>query len=180
MARITSPAQTSWTDYTPASGIEYTYTVTQTTMVGVDTLTSQDVSASASVSLGGVVLVSVSAPETLRTVLRYTRERTFAPTTVRATYTPASGADPTIVRARTHYYEPSFEAQLFTDASAPASQRRDELVALDEAGDTVCYRDNHGRKLFLDITATITDQVPDWYTASVEGIETFFREGEGS
>lgn len=178
MARITSPAQTSWTDYTPASGIEYTYTVTQTTMVGVDTLTSPDVSASASVALGGVVLVSVSAPETLRTTLRYTRERTFAPTTVRATYTPASGADPTIVRARTHYYEPSFEAQLFADASAPASQRRDELVALDEAGDTVCYRDNHGRKLFLDMTATITDQVPDWYTASVEGIETFFREGE--
>lgn len=177
MARIMSPTQTSWIDYTPASGIEYTYTVTQTTMVGVDTLTSPDVSASASVSLGGVVLVSVAAPETLRTVLRYTRERTFTPVKVSATYTPVSGADPTIVRSRTHYYEPSFDAQLHADSAAPSSQRRDELVAIDASGDTFCYRDNHGRKLFIDVTATITDQVPDWYTASVEGHEVAFIEG---
>lgn len=178
IARITSPTLTTWTDYTPASGVEYTYTVTQTILTGVDTLTSPGVSASASVTLGGVVLISIAAPETLRTNLRYTRERTYQPVTGKALYTPASGADPTIVRARTHYYTPAFEAQIFDDAAAPASQRRDELIALDEAGDTACYRDNHGRKLFLDVMATVTDQVPDWYTASVEGVEVYFREGE--
>lgn len=178
LARITSPTQLTFTDYTPASGIEYTYEITQTIMTGVDMLPSDPVSESASVSLGGVVLVSVTEPERLRTNLRYTRERDFGRTTRESVYEPVSGAKPTTVRTRTYYRDVSFDAQIFDDAAASALVRRLELEAIDEDGGTYCYRDNHGRKMFITIpNVTITDQVPDWYTASVDLREERFREG---
>lgn len=178
LARITSPTQTSFTDYTPASGIEYTYTITQTIMTGLDFLTSEGVTGSASVSLGGVVLVSVTDPTVLRTNLRYTREREFSRTTKESVYGPLNRQKPTTVRARTYYKTVSFDVRLFVDRNSTAATRRAELEAIDEDGGTYCYRDNHGRKLFVTIpNVTITDQVPDWYTASIELREEYFVEG---
>src|SRR5699024_8473782 len=99
LARITSPTQTTFTDYVPASGVEYTYEITQTIMTGLDMLESDTVAASASVHLGGVVLVSVTDPTVLRTNLRYTNEREFGRATHEAVYEPVSGAKPTTVRS---------------------------------------------------------------------------------
>lgn len=180
LAEITSPTQTTFTDYAPASGVEYTYEITQTIMTGMDILPSNPATASASVKLGGVVLVSVTDPTVLRTNLRYTNERQFGRETEESLYVPASGAMPTTVRARTYYRRPTFDFQIFPDAIATADMRRAELEAIDEDGGTYCYRDNHGRKMFVTIpNVTITDQVPDWYTAAIELREVKYSEGLG-
>lgn len=178
LARITSPTQTTFTDYTPASGIEYTYSITQTIMTGLDTLPSEGVSGSSSVTLGGVVLVSVTDPTVLRTNLRYTRERDFSRVINESVYEPVNGDKPTTVRSRTYYRTPSFDAQIFSDSNSTAATRRMELEEIDQDGGTFCYRDNHGRKLYVTIPdVTITDQVPDWYTASIALREVKFAEG---
>src|SRR5690606_13818101 len=72
IARLSSPTQVAWTDYAPASGILYTYGITQTIMTGLDVLTSEPVIVTAQVDLGGVVLASVQDPQGLRTTLRHT------------------------------------------------------------------------------------------------------------
>lgn len=180
LARITSPTQTTFTDYVPASGVEYTYQITQTIMTGLDMLESAPATASASVQLGGVVLVSVTDPTVLRTNLRYTNEREFGRVTNESVYEPVSGAKPTTVRSRTYYRLPTFDFQIFPDRVSTAHTRRVELEAIDEDGGTYCYRDNHGRKMFVTIpNVTIRDMVPDWYTASIEMREVIFVEGVG-
>lgn len=178
LARITSPAQTSYTDYTPVSGIEYTYTLTQQILSGLDYLESDDVTATAQVDLGGIVLCDVSNPGTLRTALRHTQERDHGRTVDEVVYTPLSGATPTTVRSRTRYWGVQFDAQLVGDAWATAATRRIELDDLDAGLGTICYRDEKGRKYFCTMPdMTITDRVPDWYTAAITLREESYTEG---
>ena len=178
LRHVTSPSQTVFTDYTPVSGQAHTYAVTQTIMVGLDTLESAPFIATAGITLQGVVLVSVSDPETVRTTIRHTNEREFGRTISEAVYEPVNGRLPVTVRNRTHYRTPRFDFKLFADTAADAAMRRAELERVDMDGGTFCYRDNHGRKLFVTIPdMTITDQVPDWYTASLELREEEFVEG---
>ncbi len=175
---ITSPSQASFVYYTPASGVDCMFEVTQSILTDTDLLTSDPVTGSAIVHLNGVVLVSVDNPTTLRTTMRYTAERAFARTIGEAVYTPVNGALPTTVRTPTYYRAPSFDAKVFGDAVATAETRRAELEAIDRDGGTFCYRDNHGRKMYVTIPSlTITDQLPDWYTASIEMREESFSEG---
>lgn len=178
LERITSPSQTSFIYYNPPSGEDQYFEVTQSILTDSDVLTSEPATGSAMVTLGGVVLVSVANPSTLRTALRYTNERAFNRTISEAIYTPVNGERPTTVRDKTYFRAPSFDAQLFNDRAAVSWVRRAELEAIDRDGGTYCYRDNHGRKLFVTIPKlTITDQVPDWYTVSIDLREEEFVEG---
>jgi hypothetical protein len=167
--RITSPSQVSIVDYVPASGYEYTYTITQTILTGLDELTSEPVSVAATVTLGGVVLCSVALPEEIRTTLRYTADRDYGRDIDESPYYPVNGAMPTTVRSRKRVVAPAFTAQLFNDDAATANVRRLELEAMDIAAGTLCYRDNHGRKQFVTMPGCeITDHVPDWFEAAIE------------
>ncbi len=178
LVRLTSPLQVSYTDYVPVSGHEHTYTITQTILTGLDLLTSTPVTASATISLGGVVLCSVVDPETIRTTLRHTAERDYPREIDEAVYQPLDGSKPTTVRAPQRVVEPSFDAQLVSDAGASAATRRDELDALDASGDTLCYRDNHGRKFFVVMPElVITDMLPAWYVARIGLREEQYAEG---
>jgi hypothetical protein len=178
LARLSSPASVFFIDYLPASGVEYTYAITQTILTGLDELTSVPVEATASVTLGGVVLCSTASPGTIRTNLRYTRERDFTRRIDEAIYVPLSGEEPTTVRSPSRIREPDFVAQLFDDTAATAAVRRDELEAIDISAHTLCYRDNHGRKLFCVLSKyRLTDQVPDWYTADLGLRAERFTEG---
>jgi hypothetical protein len=178
LARVTSPSQVAYTDYTPASGVDYTYTITQNILTGLDTLTSAEATATTSIALGGVVLCSVTSPESVRTALRYTSERDHSRSISEKIYQPLSGAKPTTVRSRAYMKEATFDAQLFADDEATAAQRRDEVTTCDENRGTFCYRDNHGRKYFCTLPdIQITDQVPDWYIAKIEVREELYVEG---
>lgn len=177
IARLSSPTTVAWTDYAPASGVLYTYAITQTIMTGLDVLTSTPVIVTAQVDLGGVVLVNVDRPETLRTCLRHTNERSYPRDIAEAVYQPASGAKPTTVRRLGRTIMPRFDAQLVDDLRATAAARRNELDAIDAAGGTYCYRDNHGRKYFVTLPdITISDRVPGWYVAALELREERYEE----
>lgn len=179
LARLTSPSSVFFLDYLPASGVEYTYAITQTILTGLDELTSVPVEATASVTLGGVVLCSTASPGTLRTALRYTNERDHNRQIQEAVYVPLSGIEPTTVRSPSRIREPDFDAQLFDDDGATAIVRKDELEDLDTSAHTLCYRDNTGRKIFVVLSGLrITDQVPDWFVASISLRAQRFVEGQ--
>lgn len=173
----TSPTATVFVDYTPPSGVEFAYDVTQSVREGVDTLFSASVRVYGQVDLGGVVLHSVRDPETLRTTLRYTNERDHDRSIDQTPYYPLSGGLPTTMRSRRYVRTPSFDFQLFDDAGASAGDRQRELTALDRSGHTVCYRDNHGQVIFATIVDCVwTSQVPDWYTGRLALREEKYRE----
>jgi hypothetical protein len=168
LARLSSPSSVVFIDYLPASGHEYIYSITQSILEGVDTIISVPATASATVTLGGVVLCSTASPATLRTTLRHTRDRDFNRKIDEAVYVPLSGEEPTTVRSSSRIREPDFMAQIFDDAAATAAVRRDELEAIDSSAHTLCYRDNHGRKLFCTMSKyRLADRVPDWYEADL-------------
>ncbi len=178
LARLTSPSEVSFTDYVPASGIEYTYGITQTIITGLDELVSDEVSAAATITLGGVVLCNVADPLTYRTALRYTADRDYPRQIDEVAYQPVSGAAPTTVRSRAYVPMPTFIAQIHGDAWATAQARRQEVEALDQHGGTLCYRDDKGRKLFVTMpVCSPTDHVPDWGTVAIALRREGYTEG---
>ena len=180
LARITAPTQVSYIDYIPQSGVVYTYSITQDILTGLDTLTSAAATATPedAIALGGVVLVSVDNPGSVRVNLKHTRERDHGRDIDEAVYQPLSGAAPTTVRSAAYVKNATFDARLFADDEATAAARRNELVACDESRDTFCYRDDKGRKYFCTLpSVTITDQVDSWYIAAVETRQERYTEG---
>ena len=88
-----------------------------------------------------------------------------------------AGGVPQTIRSRSRYRTITFDAIMPDDTYSTATQKRAELVALDEADTIVCYRDNTGRKWFAKIVdLTFTDQIPDWWRASVSLREETYTE----
>ena len=180
LANITSQTTTTYTDYTPASGIEYTYSILQVSTASGEALTSDPVTAEAEVEFGGVMLTAVGgAASTTQAAIRYTSERVEDRVFDEAVYTPLDGSNPQTIRSATRYVTMQFEAILPTDDYSTAAQKKGELVALDVANVTICYRDNHGRKLFGKIVdLSFTDQVPNWWRCSVSIREEQYVEAQ--
>ena len=165
LARITSPATVAFIDYTPASGYDYTYGITVSTLTGVDTLDSDPVYASTSVTLEGTVLTLVGNPGTYRSCLLNVRERGHNRNINEAVYQSLSGTKPTTVRSRARFWSSDFEGAIIPADDATALQRRNELDDLDAQNGTVCYRDGRGIKRFCKIVDfNMDDEKPDWYS----------------
>lgn len=176
--RLPAPSQVSVIDSVPASGVEYTYTIRQLLIEGLDELASVPVTAAAIARFGGVVLTSISDPGAVRVALRYTSERPHKRDIDETVYKPLSGDHPVTVRARTYDWSAEFEAQLWTDDWSSADDKRAALEALDATLGTGCYRDDRGRKHFCTLTkCDITDRTPGWYEATIGMRQEQYREG---
>lgn len=166
--QLTSPAQVTVTDYVPVNGVEYTYTMRQIILTGLDELESAAVSAVATAAFGGVVLTDVSAPDTLRSALRYTQERPHKHDKDETVYQPLSGAKPTTVRSAVYAWESDYKFQLVNDEWSTALAKRTELLALDAGLGTLCYRNEKGDKYFCTMPrCDVQDEVGDWYTGRI-------------
>ncbi len=175
---LTSPTQITVTDYTPANGIEYTYTIRQITKSGLDELESVAVSATATASFGGVVLCDVSNPDGLRSALRYTAERPHKHDIEETVYQPLSGTRASTVRSKTYNWESDYKAQLWTDAWSTAAAKRAELKTLDAALGTLCYRNELGDKYFCTMPrCDISDELGGYFEARIQNREELFEEG---
>jgi hypothetical protein len=175
---LTSPSQVSFIDYTPVSGITYTYEVTQIIQQGLDELESDGVETSNEVTFGGVVLCDMSDPAGLRVALRNVKEREHPRAIDEAIYQPLSGRRPTTVRSRTYFKTSAFDAQLFSDEWGTAEQKSEALEALDENLGTICYRDERKRKRFMKLAeCTPTDELPGWYRYALKLREESYEEG---
>lgn len=167
---ITSVNETSFIDFHPRSGIDYTYTLKVLTETELEFLQSDGVSGQARVDLGGIVLSSVLEPYTLRAYLTRVDERTFDYFGNETTYKRWGDNAPTTIRGRGRWHEISITALLADDAVADAAQRRAELEAIAllpqnvlpgqidpgnsvTSGQTYCYRDERSVKLFVSIPA---------------------------
>ena len=178
LAVLTSPTQLAFVDYTPVSGAIYTYGVKQRIMTGVDVLESAAVEVTAQVTLGGVVLSDISDAGGHRVVLRNTQSRGFEREVEEAVYRPLAKTAPSTIRMKTRYWQVPLDAQLITDTWSTAAQKAAALDDLDGLQSTVCYRDDRGRKRFCKIAAIkITDELPDYYTASLTLREEDYAEG---
>lgn len=178
---LTSPTQITVTDYTPVTGIEYTYTLRQIILTGIDELESAAVSASATCVFGGVVLCDISAPDTLRSALRYTSERPHKFAKEETAYQPLSGETATTVRSAYRNWETDFKAKLVDDEWSTALVKQAELEALDANLGTICYRDNIKRKYFSTMPrCEPTDQVPEWFEVRIALREELVVEGATS
>lgn len=175
---LTSPTQITVTDYTPVTGIEYTYTIRQIILTGIDELESAAVTAVATCNFGGVVLCDVSAPDTLRSALRYTAERPHKFDKESTKYQPLSGATATTVRSKYRNWETDFKFKLVDDDWSSALADRTELLALDANLGTICYRNNLGDKYFCTMPrCEPTDQIPEWFEGRIQLEEELFVEG---
>lgn len=178
---LSSPSQITVTDYTPVTGIEYTYTIRQIILTGLDELESAAVTAVATATFGGVVLCDVSAPDVLRSALRYTAERPHKFDKDSTKYQPLSGATATTVRSRYRNWETDFKFKLVDDEWSTALDDRNELLALDANMGTICYRNNLGDKYFSTMPrCEPTDQVPEWFEGRIQLEQELYREGATS
>ena len=175
---LTSPTQITVTDYTPVTGVEYTYTIRQITLLGLDELESAAVTASATCHFGGVVLCDISAPDTLRAALRYTAERPHKWDKEETVYQPLSGVTATTVRSRYHNWESDYKAKLVDDDWSTARAKRAELLALDAALGTLCYRNEKADKYFCTMPrCDVSDEVEGFFEARIQNREELFVEG---
>lgn len=178
VARITAATTTTYTDYTPASGINYLYTVTQVSNSSGVLIESVAATTTNSVTFGGIMITAVgAAASTTQAAIRYTAERDEERVLDEAVYQTLAGGVPQTIRSRSRYRTITFDAVMPDDTYSTAAQKRTELVALDEADTIVCYRDNTGRKWFAKVVDLVfTDQIPDWWRASVSLREETYTE----
>lgn len=178
-AEISSQSQSGFVDYVPASGYEYTYQVSQVVDVSGAPVVSDPVEGSAMVELRGVVLASVSNPAVLRSVLQRTGPgRTFRRRKSEAVYYPPASAHPRTVRRRTRFQEPALSFQLITEGGLTYREQRWRLEALDEADETVCYRDDEQRKMFVTMPIfDHGDELVGWTSGELGLRQEGFKEG---
>lgn len=153
---LTSQGDVQARDHTAASGQPYRFTIRQLVTQGADETESVPVEAFATVTLAGVVLTDVAAPEERRALLRYVAGRGVRPVSDR-TVVRTWAEKPTILEGETNYRELSGTFNFLLRAEDDALTKMRELRALygrrpDRSPIVVCIRDEDGNKLFARIT----------------------------
>jgi hypothetical protein len=166
---LTSPLDVAFLDFHPPSGVDLTYTLKVVTEQDLEQISSAGVSGQERIELGGIVLSSVVEPYTIRAYLTRVEERTFDLFGIETTVKRWGDNAPSTIRGRGRWREITVNALIADDDVADAAQRRAELEAIallptnpgtnldfDEvstSGQTYCYRDERGVKLFVSIPA---------------------------
>jgi hypothetical protein len=163
IAFISSKSHTTMLDLIPASGRGNTYYhFTAALDQSTNELMSVGVTATASVTLLGAVVVGVVHPTKVRAIGTSVQERGHARVGIETTYLPWGAitaqpntalAAPTTIKGKARYWEVTMTLLIIGDAQMDAEGRRLEWEALDASGETACYRDETGRKLFATIPA---------------------------
>jgi hypothetical protein len=178
VARLSNQATTEWTDYMPTSGLDYTYTITVTTISGLDELESVPAEASALLELESVVLVNVFDAGTYRVNLRYDSDRGLDHIDDLVLEQTWGRSAPVGVYGTTQYDVFNGTFTLATDEVTSASNHIRALRDLWKSRATICYRDERGRKFYSKITKfTEKDRRVQFYTVSLTLTEVHFSEG---
>jgi hypothetical protein len=159
LAVLSSPNDTSFIDYEPTSGREYTYTLRDVAQRDLDQVESTAVEASAMVVIQGVVLASTQNPERYRVTARGYRDRRFARKLDEAVYTPWGEGKPRTYRRKARWWEGTITLRLVNDAGVSFLAQLDDLREMDEQNHTLCYRDALGRKLFMTMTDVVENDL---------------------
>jgi hypothetical protein len=184
---FTSAETTSFTDYFPASGVEYTYTVRHYGQRDLDVVESEAVSASATVNLEGVVLCSVTNPATYRAVFDDVQMLEFQRVRNEQVYTVGANAKPTSWRSPEKYWLIPGEYRIVppngtADKRAAINARDADAKALEEQDGKFNFRDWEGNEFFGKLVDFIRRPMKLYPTYSFsfreEHHENFVRPGE--
>ena len=179
--RLTNINQKSYIDYFPQSGVDYTYTLRQSTRASSssDTVVESDYSeASATVTFSSVIISSTEYPSSRRAVLRFVTDRTAEHTRNQTVLPTWGNRAPVILQDQTNYQKISGTFTVVADSQGTALEYIDALRNLWNNGDTCCFRDDRGRKVFGMISRfSEKDEMFGQYVIDLEFTETSFREG---
>lgn len=180
--RITNINQKTYIDYFPISGVDYTYTLRQSTRASAtsETIVESDYSeGSVTISFSSAIISSVNYPGSRRAVLHFVTDRS-ADHTRNQTVLPTWGnAAPVILQDQTNYQKISGTFTIVADTQGTALEYMESLRNLWDNGDTCCFRDDRGRKVFGLISRfSEKDELFNQYVVDLEFTETNFREGQ--
>ena len=181
--RISNINQKTYIDYFPQSGVDYTYTLRQSTRASStsDTIVDSDYSeGSLTVSFTSVIVASVNYSGSRRAVLHFVTDRSAEHTRNQNVIPTWGNKAPVILQDQTNYQKISGTFTVVADTQGTALEYLDALRNLWNNGDTCCFRDDRGRKVFGMISRfSEKDELFNQYTVDLEFTETNFREGAG-
>jgi hypothetical protein len=167
---IPSSDQTSFLDPIPASGREYQYAIRVIGQRDLDRVSSPRRYASATVNLGGVVLLDVNNPLTYRAVLDDVQALKWNRKRDEQIFMVGAEEEPITFRSPTKYWEVPGQYRIVpppdaTDKIAAIAQREAAMDALEDRDPVVCFRDWKGNVVFgrlIDFTKTPNKFYPSY------------------
>lgn len=178
LRRLTSPSTISYTDYTPASGVEYTYTISTVIIQDGQEVVSSVQTTTESITIQGVVLTRLTNGGTHRAYLPNVRERSHKRNITETVYKSLKYSTPLTIRNKTWYWETMLTGYLFDTVESTAIEKANNLLSLDEQNSVVCYRDGRSIKRFCRIAdLDIKDEMPDYYSYTIKLREERVSEG---
>ncbi len=182
LRELTNINQKTYIDAFPKSGVDYTYTLRQSARASStsDTVVESNAAeASVTISFSSVVIASVEYPSSRRAVLHFVKERNSDHKRNQVELPTWGNRAPVILQDQTNYEKISGVFTVVADNAGTALQYMEALRNLWNNGDTCCFRDDRGRKLFGTITRfKETDEMFSQYAVDLEFTETNFSEGE--
>jgi hypothetical protein len=145
---ITAKSQTSWVDYLPASGVTYTYGISQIVNVTGDRIRSPIVRLEQTVDFRETIIVDARHPGARRVVLQYRGNRTIKRVNGVELKKPWGSGRPHVYRDNTWYREISAEFVVVGDTPGDVQEQMLELDKLSYYGGPHLYRDGRGRRYF--------------------------------
>jgi hypothetical protein len=156
----------------------FTYAIAQSTVEGLDVLTSEFVEADGLVELEHVVLCAINDSADLRIGLRLDSERDFDHVDDLVLEIPWGDSAPIGYYGTTQYETFSGTFTLATDNATTARDLIDALRALWRSRSTLSYRDERGRRFFAKITSfKEKDRRVQFYTVQLGLTEVGHVEG---
>lgn len=155
LTRITTPELSLFVDYYPASGVSHTYSVLFVIMQGTDATETEIAEQQGSVTLEHVV-ISSAVDGQLHVGLRYGDPIRMAHSRDSQRYYPWGQSKAHTLQGLIHEHTITASFELQNDRYSSGMDDLAMLRALDDAGHTVCWRDQWGDKVFGDMTFSET------------------------
>lgn len=180
LRRITNPGQNRWRDYFPASETPYRYSVLQTIKdTDGNIAASEQANAYGSVRLPHVVIASVVDGGTRRASLRWDTARGSDFKDDQTSYLAWGNRAPFLIDGEVDYEVVDGDFVIVETATSSAREQFETLLAIKRSRDTICWRDERGKRLFGKITSfRESDRRLRRYGLRLQVTETGYREGE--
>jgi hypothetical protein len=179
---ITNINQNIFIDYFPSRGVDYTYTLRQATRASDSSETiveSNAAEGAITLTFDSVIIASVNYGGSRRAVLHFVTDRSNEHTRNTNIIPTWGNRAPVILQDQTNYQKVSGTFTVVADTAGTALEYMEALRNLWDNGDTCCYRDERGRRIFGLITRfSEKDMLYGQYTVDLEFTESDYEEGE--
>lgn len=182
LRRISNINQGTFIDYFPASGVSYTYSLRQAVLKAEDdaeAVESGVTEDNVTVSFNSIIINSALAGGSIRARLMFNTDRSADYTRDQTVLNTWGNSKPVILQNATNYRVVKGTFTIVTDLITDARQYMDSVRELWNEGETCCFRDERGRKMFgLMSRFSESDELFYQYTIDAEFTETDFTEGQ--